>query len=794
MPSPSNSLVRLAKWTVGYKEDAPSTISSSVYIKELTQNPGEGAKEYVKSLFPFTKWIVNYKFGPIPSYLSPQAVSEAASLSLRSLQWAIGDLIAGITVGMVLVPQSMSYAKLAGLRPEFGLYSSFVGVMIYSLFATAKDVSIGPVAVMSLETGRIVADVLASHPGQWAPEVISTQLALICGLIVFAIGILRLGWLVEFIPTPAVAGFMTGSAISIVAGQVPALFGIASRFNTKDATYKVIIHTFQNLKFATLDAAFGVTALFSLYAMKWACTYAERKYPKYKRTAFFVSVTRNAFILIIFTIASWKITAHLPVKEYPISILKTVPSGFQHIGPVSFDTELIGAFAGKLPVATIILLLEHISIAKSFGRLNNYKIDPNQELIAIGVTNLVGTVFSAYPATGSFSRSALKSKSGVRTPLAGWPTGLCVVIALYALTDAFYFIPNAALSAIIIHAVADLVVSPRGSYAFWVASPLEFMIFFASVVVTIFTTIEIGIYLSLIASVLLLLFRIARPGGHFLGRVKVGVETQEEDGVTRSEREVYVPINASSSSLTNPQVKVEAPPAGVVIYRFEESFIYPNASYHNSALVDYVKKNTRRGKETGAIKLGDRPWNDCGPNRWSKKAIAKEKALAEGEAGQPPKELVRAVVLDFQAVANLDTTGVQNLVDTRKEIERWADSPVSFHFSGIISPWVQRGLIAGGFGTGERLSAPLTVATVVPQGPDLTESVQPGPRDNTNFDGISRLEGKDSGSVEEYGDSKRTSEESHDTALVSLATPYFHFDLEEAVRAAVKEAQNANKA
>lgn len=135
----------------------------------------------------------------------------------------------------------MSYAKLANLDPEYGLYSSFVGVFIYCFFATSKDVSIGPVAVMSLETGRIIADVLAEHPDKWPAHVIATQLAFICGFIVLAIGLLRLGRIVEFIPVPAVAGFMTGSAINIAAGQVPALLGISKLFNTKAATYQVIM-------------------------------------------------------------------------------------------------------------------------------------------------------------------------------------------------------------------------------------------------------------------------------------------------------------------------------------------------------------------------------------------------------------------------------------------------------------------------------------------------------------------------------------------------------------------------
>ncbi|KIJ44373.1 hypothetical protein M422DRAFT_60141 [Sphaerobolus stellatus SS14] len=159
----------------------------------------------------------------------------------------------------------MSYAKLANLAPEFGLYSSFVGVFIYCFFATSKDVSIGPVAVMSLETGKVVARVLKKHPNKWPAHYIATTLAFICGCIVLGLGVLRLGWIVEFIPAPAVSGFMTGSAINIVAGQVPGLFGIAKLLDTRAATYLVIINTLKNLRHSTLDAAFGVTGLFDHY-------------------------------------------------------------------------------------------------------------------------------------------------------------------------------------------------------------------------------------------------------------------------------------------------------------------------------------------------------------------------------------------------------------------------------------------------------------------------------------------------------------------------------------------------
>ena len=277
--------------------------------------------------------------------------------------------------------------------------------MIYAFFATSKDVSIGPVAVMSLQTGRIISDVITEHGDRWAPEVIATHLAFICGIIVLAIGLLRLGWLVEFIPAPAVAGFMTGSAISIAAGQVPALLGLTG-FNTKGATYKVIIETLRHLKFADLNAAFGIPALVfraslprplresermrltnaafcsPVYAVKWACRGVETRYPRWRRVAFFTGVLRNALVIIIFTIIAWRVTVH-QTQPYSISILKDVPAGFRNVGLLKVDPELLGAFASKIPVATIILLLEHISIAKSFGRINSYSINPNQELVSL---------------------------------------------------------------------------------------------------------------------------------------------------------------------------------------------------------------------------------------------------------------------------------------------------------------------------------------------------------------------------------------------------------------------------
>lgn len=571
---------------------------------------------------------------------------------------------------------------------------------------------------------------------------------------------------------------MTGSALNIAFGQVPALLGVAQLFDTRAATYKVIINTLKNLPHCKLDAAFGICALAMLYGIKYFFLWLGRRYPRLERPAFFGQALRHAFVIILFTIISWRINIHH--KTPRISLVGTVPTGLRHVGQPKITKDLLSAIAPHIPVATIILLLEHISIAKSFGRLNGYKINPNQELIAIGVNNTVGSLFSAYPSTGSFSRSALKSKSGVRTPAAGIPTGIVVIVALYAVAPAFAWIPNAALSALIIHAVADLVASPKQSFGFWRVSPFEYIIFVGAVLWSVFYSIESGIYWSLATSVVLLLFRIARPKGHFLGRVRIRPENTEAGGAIR---DVYVPLDGSGG-VTNRDIPVEAPPTGIIIWRFEESFLYPNASYINDRIVEEVKSTTRRGKDYSNISAGDRPWNDPGPKQKHAQAV---------QAAESKKPRLRAIVLDFSAVANLDTTGVQNLVDTRKEVEKWADRPVEFHFSGILSPWIRRALIAAGFGQGQtRHGTRLEVAPVVPQDDALAPADRARQEEERLDDHISEPSSGASSVTDEkrvqspedrrpYRASAGTTRSVDSLPLLDTATPFFHFDLADAL-------------
>lgn len=241
------------------------------------------------------------------------------------------------------------------------------------------------------------------------------------------------------------------------------------------------------------------------------------------------------------------------------------------------------------------MLTSSQAISKSFGRINNYTINPSQEMIAIGITNIFGPFFGGYPATGSFSRTAIKSKAGVRTPFAGVITGVVVLLAIYLLTAVFFYIPNSSLSAVIIHAVGDLITPPDVVYRFWLVSPLEVVIFFAGVLVTIFTSIENGIYVTVAASAVVLLFRTAKAQGNFLGRVKIhsvvgdqiiadssqrfaddGLYKVSSDSSTRSNlllgsdssRNVFLPLDRRNG--INPGIEVVSPYPGVFIYRFSE--------------------------------------------------------------------------------------------------------------------------------------------------------------------------------------------------------------------------------
>ncbi|KAM5341595.1 hypothetical protein ACJ41O_014626 [Fusarium nematophilum] len=764
------------------EERAPSITNADPYIEqEPTVNeflqeiiPSvHDIGEYFYSLFPFLSWIGKYNW-----------------------IWFLGDFIAGTTVGAVVVPQSMAYAQLAQLPVEYGLYSSFMGVLIYWFFATSKDITIGPVAVMSQVTGNVVlhaADVIPDVEG----HIVASALAVLVGSIVTFLGLARVGWLVEFIPLPSICAFMTGSGVSIIAGQVPKLMGIKD-VNTRNPAYRVIIDTLKGLGRTKIDAALGLTSLVMLYGVRGICSYLAKRQPHRAKLFFFISTLRTAFVILLYTGISAGINIHR--RDDPmVSILKDVPSGFTHAAAPEINPRIIKAFASELPAAVIVVLIEHISISKSFGRVNNYVIDPSQELVAIGVTNLLGPFLGAYPATGSFSRTAIKAKAGVRTPFAGVITGIVVLLALYALTAVFFYIPNAALAGVIIHAVGDVITPPKVVYQFWRVSPIEVIVFFAGVLVTIFTTIENGIYTTVSISFAVVIYRLFQTRGRFLGVVRVRtMKANVSDGTSSPgsiAKEVAVDENESSLRAgflpldhddgSNPKVIVRSPYPGVFIYRFAEGFNYPNATRYLNHLTETIFAECRRTNPALLGKLGDRPWNDGQPRN-----------IKVSENDDRP--ILKAVILDFSTVNNVDVTSVQSLIDVRNQLDKFAaPEVVDWHFAHVENRWTKRALAAAGFGfrtpRGEdgagQWKAIFSIADL--GGSDsaaaavaLDEKAKHAPLRHD----IEAVDDSINSQSSEKGISRdRTS--SRLVAVQGLNRPYFHLDLQEAVDAAISNAE-----
>ena len=281
----------------GFIEGSPT---SAEWLRDQVPSTDEAVR-YAKSLLPCLSWVPHY-----------------------NLQWLASDMVAGITIGAVVVPQGMAYAMLAKLEPQYGLYSSFMGVMLYWIFGTSKDISIGPVAVLSTLVGNVVHAVQESG-ADISSHAAASALSIVSGCIVLAIGLLRWGWIVDLISITCLSAFMTGSAITIAASQLPALLGV-SGFSNRDSPYKVIINTVNHLPEAKIDAVLGLSALFILYFIRNSLTSAAARFPKRRRLIFFVNTMRTVAVILFYTLASYFVNKSR--RDDPaFDILGHVPQG-----------------------------------------------------------------------------------------------------------------------------------------------------------------------------------------------------------------------------------------------------------------------------------------------------------------------------------------------------------------------------------------------------------------------------------------------------------------------------------
>ncbi|KAM4594034.1 sodium-independent sulfate anion transporter isoform 1-T3 [Fundulus diaphanus] len=439
------------------------------------------------SWLPILSWLPKYK--------------------LRYLQM---DLLAGLTVGLTTVPQALAYAEVAGLPVQYGLYSAFMGGFIYTFLGTSKDVTLGPTAIMSL----LCFSVVGEQPHR------AVLLSLLCGVIQAAMALLRLGFLLDFISYPVIKGFTCAAAVTIGFGQVKNILGIQ---DVPHQFFLEVYYTFLKIPEARVgDVVLGLLCLALLITLMIMKSHLGSDhglvYSRFARKLVWaVATMRNALVVMAATLVaySWDacghpvftVTGHTAQGLPPFSPPPT--SDTTSNGTVVSFTEIIEDFGGGLAVIPLMGLLESIAIAKAFASQNNYRIDANQELLAIGVTNIMGSFVSAYPVTGSFGRTAVNSQTGVCTPAGGIITSVIVLLSLAFLMPAFYYIPKASLAAVIICAVAPMV-DYRVVINMWRIRRLDLLPFLVTFLLS-FWEVQYGIIGGVAVSGALLLYTTARP-------------------------------------------------------------------------------------------------------------------------------------------------------------------------------------------------------------------------------------------------------------------------------------------
>ncbi|KAG0074226.1 hypothetical protein BGZ90_010938 [Linnemannia elongata] len=595
---------------------------------------------YVTERLPIIKWLPRYQRG-----------------------WAVRDIIAGVTVGLIVVPQGMSYAKVAGLPVQHGLYSAYIGAIFYCFMGTSKDLTIGPTAVISLVTGELVADLA----GKMTPPEVAAMSCLIVGVFTMLLGVLRLGIILDFFPTTVLVGYTTGAAATIVIQQIPKWLGVPG-INNRAPVYNIIITMFQAIKtLSWLDLVFGLVAMFILVSIGLAVD----RWGRGRFSIQLIKISRFFFVTVLATALSYAVNKDAPLDSkgqriFRLSILKTVPSGLPPPAAGSLPADLVSEVAPKLAAIALATILEHIAIGKAFARRNRYQIDSNQELLTLGLANVTASFFGAYAVTGSFSRSAVKFQCGVKTPFAGFITGALVLLAIFFLTPLFFYIPDAALSAVIMVAVSTLISPPSVFYQFFKINLWDFLSSQVALWVTIFVSVETGIAAGVGFSLIVLLFRVARPNFHVLRQLK-------------DRPDVFIDASVDRTLDTVPA------PHGILVFRIEESTTFPNTETFKTWVVDETYKYTRFG---GKVKSAtERQWSD--DLEIHIRGLRKIAHGAESNITDDDLPRLRAVVLDFSAVNNIDSTGLQGLFDLREILKDYAgavDYPEFFfelHFVGI---------------------------------------------------------------------------------------------------------------
>jgi SulP family sulfate permease len=471
-------------------------------------------------LFPFSRWIGKLK--------NPEV--------LRA------DLIAGITVALILVPQSMAYAQLAGLPPYYGLYAAFLPGIVAALFGSSRQLATGPVAVVSLLTASALEPIAGTNPELYIAYAV--MLAFMVGIFQIALGLLRLGVLVNFLSHPVVTGFTNAAAIIIGTSQLGKLFGVSveKAEHTYETVFNTLVAAFNSTHMETMLMA--IVALSIMIAMK-------RWTPRAPNVLAAVVVTTGVSWLIGF-------------EQMGGAVVGKIPEGLPPLAMPTLDFQTMGQLLSVTVAIALIGFMEAISIAKAMAASTRQRLDANQELVGQGLGNIFSSLSQGYAVSGSFSRSAVNFGVGAKTGFSAVVTGVVVGITLLWLTPLLYHLPQATLAAVIIMAVINLVKIEPIKHA-WMVQRHDAAVAIITFVLTIIWAphLDKGIMVGVLLSLALFLYRSMAP--------RIAVLSRDPDG-----------------SLRDAEVRKLETCRNISLIRFDGSLYFANTGYFEDKILERV--------------------------------------------------------------------------------------------------------------------------------------------------------------------------------------------------------------
>ncbi|KAK6940125.1 STAS domain [Dillenia turbinata] len=575
-PTMCHEFIASIKETVfplGNKNKNKLSSSSASFSKEQ-QSRSSGVFSFLQAVFPILSWGRNYK----------------ASMFKN-------DLLAGLTLASLSIPQSIGYAGLAKLDPQYGLYTSVVPPLIYALMGSSREIAIGPVAVVSLLLSSMVPKLQDPMADPAVYRKLVFTVTFFAGIFQAIFGLLRLGFLVDFLSHAAVVGFMGGAAIVIGLQQLKGLLGI-SHFTTKTDVISVIQSVWDSLHQPWYPLNFVIGSLFLIFIL------ATRFVGRRNRRLFWLP----AIAPLVSVILSTLIVVITKSDKHGVKTVKHVKGG---INPSSaHQLQLNGPHVGgaaKIGLITaIVALTEAIAVGRSFASVKGYHLDGNKEMMAMGFTNIAGSLTSCYVATGSFSRTAVNFSAGCQTAVSNIVMAITVFLSLELLTRLLYYTPIAILASIILSALPGLIDINEARHI-WKVDKLDFLACLGAFFGVLFASVEIGLLAAVMISFAKILLNAILPGTEVLGKLP-GTD-------------VFCDVIQYPAAITT---------SGIMMIRINCAFLcFANANFIRERIL---------------------------------RRITNEEDVEKGN----PKPRIQAVILDLSYMMNMDTSGIIALEELHK--------------------------------------------------------------------------------------------------------------------------------